>query len=118
MTDTWRRSGSSPPHVAVGYAEVDHDLVSFFRYATASPPSGCPVRRRSPEARAGPVQTTPEPCPRPGTFGMDELAGILFPVDTGDPGSVRPPLSLDVHVAARADGEFELADLVPLGEVG
>ncbi len=49
---------------------------------------------------------------------MQRLAGVLFKMKTSDADALRPAVVFDFDPTAGGQGQFELRDLVALGEVG
>ena len=106
--------------VAVADAEIDDDLVQLLEVGdglvgAAHVRLGDNLQQR----RAGAVEVDQRAAGALGALAVEEFAGILLHVDAGDADALRSSgFRCDVEVAVLADRQFELGDLVPLGEVG
>ena len=49
---------------------------------------------------------------------MDQFAGILFHMNTGYANPFVLAVNVNIHMASKADRQLELADLIPLWQVG
>ena len=105
-------------HLAVRDAEINQDGAQFLQIGAGL------VRRRNVRRELGDDLHQRHAAPVVVHLalvapGMNELAGVLFQMDTPDVDALGAPIfQRDVQPSLHADGVFVLRDLIPFGQVG